>query len=298
MGEIVRRAVLPDEAAALLSDEPDGAASNELHADLITCFIAGSRAILLRGLYPDRIGEAAFERALLVLGKWLGVPSIQSPNGELIARVEHNPDDVQARGTHSHDELQGHTDLHDILALACVRPAERGGESFLVPAHELHDCLLANHGEGMATLREGYYFGTNPVLQSDHPVSEDKVPVLFDGERKLVCWNGYFMRMAAQSRGEQLPDALARGLDHLRAAAMNLSERRTFMLREGDILFWHNWSWLHGRTAFQDQSNQRRRLLRLWLRTDLIDRPPILAQRGARIDADHRLTQSLGYRLP
>lgn len=292
---LAHRAITPEEAAALLSAEPDGSATEELRADLIACFTVGPRAILLKGFDPNRCGEAAFERALLALGGWLGTASIQSPRGEMVARVEHDPADVQARGTHSDDELQGHTDLHDILALACVRPAARGGESFLVGADALYAQILSSHGECMAALREGYYFGTNPVLQSDHPVSADRIPVLFDDARNLICWNGYFMRMAALHRNEPLPDALVQALDRLRAVAAELAERRRFMLEPGDILFWHNWSWLHGRTAFQDVCANRRKLLRLWLRSELVYRPRVLAERGERIDADHRLTQELGY---
>lgn len=296
---IARRTITPAELAGLLRSEPDSPVLAGLRQDLIDCFRTGPRALLLSGIDPRGIGEADFAAALLKLGGWLGVPSIQSPQGELVARVEHDPADLQARGTHSDSELQAHTDLHDILALACVHPAELGGESFLVAAGELHDCLLERHRECLAALRTGYYFGINPVLQSDHPVSEAPVPVLFDaGERKLVCWNGYFMRMAALHRNEQLPSALVQALIYLRELAAELAERCRFTLAPGDILFWHNWSWLHGRTAFEDGSANRRRLLRLWLRSDLIDRPPILAERGARIDADHRLTQQLGYRAP
>lgn len=293
---IATRFVTAAEVEALGSAAADGATT--LRDELVDCFAHGPRAMRLSGLDPAALGEDGFAKALLAIGRRLGEPSIQSAEGNRVARVERVPGDLQARGTHSDSDLLAHTDMHDILALACVRPAAIGGDSFLVDAHALRDRLAALHPDCLDALRRGYPFGTNPVLQSRHRVSEQPVPVLFDAVpgRPLVCWNGYFMRMAAQERGEPLPGDLATALDALRAVAAELAAEATFRLAPGDVLLWHNWSWLHGRTAFVDDDPAPRLLLRLWLRSDLVPRPPILAERAARIDADHRLTAEQGYR--
>ncbi|WP_255504874.1 TauD/TfdA family dioxygenase [Novosphingobium sp. EMRT-2] len=71
-----------------------------------------------------------------------------------------------------------------------------------------------------------------------------------------------------------------------------------FRLSPGDVVLWHNWSWLHGRTAFEDDPEQRRLLLRLWLRSDLCPPADIrFAERSVTIDDDHERTRREGMRV-
>lgn len=262
-------------------------------------FTDGPRAILVRGLSVESCGEQAFADGFAAIGNWLGTASPQSIAGELVARVEARSDDPQRRGTHSEDELQPHTDLHDILALGCVRQAASGGQSFLVAGEALRRRMALDHPHSLAVLEEGYYFGTNPALHSSQPVSKSKVPVFGAAqEGGFVCWNGYFLHAAAASRGEAIPPELDDALARLRGVAADLAAINSFPLVPGDMLFWHNWSWLHGRTAFKDDPAAPRLLLRLWLRSQIVPRPDVLAQLAARIDADHILTSALGYRQP
>lgn len=285
-----------DLAALAAGDETQLAGLRERLADI---FSRGPRAAIVRGLDPAIMGEDGYASALLRIGSWLGTPSPQSPQCERVARVEHLPGDLQKRGTHSDGELVPHTDLHDVLALACVRAAADGGDSFLVPAGELHDRIVQHAPQHLAALHMGYFMGTNPVLQSAEPVSREPVPVFLPEPglaRVQCCANGYFLRMAALSRGEDLPVALVEALDALKAVAGELARERSFRLAPGEILLWHNWSWLHGRTAFTDAPGQPRLLLRLWLRSDLIARDPRLADLARRIDADHQRTHEMGLR--
>ena len=272
----------------------------DVRTALVDCFTTGPRAVLVRGLDPAALGEDAFADCVLRIGSWLGTPSPQSPQCERVARVEHVPDDAQRRGTHSDSELVAHTDLHDVLALACVRAAQQGGDSFLVSAGDLHDRLVRSAPHHLPALSQGGFMGTNPVLRSREPVSREPVPVFLPepgATRMQCCANGYFLRMGAQARGQDLPEALVVALDALKAAAAELARSRAFRLEPGEILLWHNWSWLHGRTAFVDAPDQRRLLLRLWLRSAIVPRDARLADLARRIDADHELTHQLGLRV-
>ena len=103
------------------------------------------------------------------------------------------------------------------------------------------------------------------------------------------------MAMAAAARGEELPAALIAALDALHAIAADMALQDSFRLNAGDISLWHNWSWLHGRTAFADGAGEARLLLRLWLRSDLAAPLDIrFAQRGEAMDRDHDQTMRQG----
>lgn len=277
------RPLTTGEVQALLDGRDDDLA--DLRDDMTANFARGPGAILLRGIDPDFFGEARFAGALARIGGWLGTLSIQSPGGERIARVERKADDPAARGTHSDAELRPHTDLHDILALACYRAAASGGESLLVSARDVYRAVLDEDPWLMPELVAPFRWGTNPALRSaERP--RPCVPVLFPPDAACgaqVAYNGYFLRQGTAT----LPAALAR----FEALVERLAARTPFELGPGDMLFWHNWGWLHGRMPFADRADHRRLLFRLWIRSALPPRAdPVLLELGERIDEDHRIT--------
>lgn len=283
------------EVQALLDGREDALA--DLREEMTVNFARGPGAILLRGLEPAVLGEAGFAAALARLGGWLGTLAIQSPQGELVARVERRGDDPAARGTHSDSELRPHTDLHDILALGCYRAAAWGGESLLVSARDLYQAVMAEAPQLLPALARGYPWGTNPALHSRRPL-RPRLPILFlpeGGRGPQLAWNAYFLHQAAREMGEDLPPALAEALARLGAMAERLAAQSLFVLMPGDMLFWHNWSWLHGRLPFADHADQRRLLFRLWLRSALAPRAdPGMLELGLRIDEDHRRAAEMG----
>jgi hypothetical protein len=212
-------------------------------------------------------------------------------------RVERQTGNPEARGTLTDQELRPHTDMHDILALASVHIAREGGESMLVNVAELHSELAIRYRESLAPLQRGYWFGTNPMLGSADPLSKARVP-LIDATcgRPMACYNGYFLRQALAQRGEELDPDLARAVEAMGEVAMELAMRDLFVLQPGEALFWHNWSWLHGRTAFHGApGDPGRLLLRLWLRSTLADPVhPEFKARAEIIDRDHQRMMEKG----
>lgn len=293
------RPLTTGEVQALLDGREEALA--DLRDDMTANFARGPGAILLRGPDPAAFGEARFASVLARIGGWLGTPAIQSPQGEMVARVERRGDDPAARGTHSDLELRPHTDLHDILALGCFRSASAGGESLLLSARDLYDAMLDEAPQHLPALAKGYPWGTNPALASRHRL-RPRLPILFmpqGGRGAQVAFNGYFLRQAAHERGEDLPPALAAAIERMEAVAGRLAARSLFDLMPGDMLFWHNWSWLHGRMPFADRAGHTRLLFRLWIRSALAPRAdPGLLELGLRMDEDHRLTAQMGREKP
>ena len=181
--------------------------------------------------------------------------------------------------------------MHDILALASLHAAYEGGESMLVDVAELHAELARRHPKALVPLQCGYWFGTNPILGSTDPLSKARVPLIDTAHgRPMACYNGYFLRQALAQRGEELEPDLAEALENMGEVAAELAARDLFVLRPGEVLFWHNWSWLHGRTSFHSPPGMPSRLLlRLWLRSDLADPVhPEFKARAEIIDRDQR----------
>jgi hypothetical protein len=209
--------------------------------------------------------------------------------------VERRPGDAQARGTHSDLELAPHTDLHDILALGTAR-RRRGRDSF----SSARRTCTTRFGSGCRIICRrcaGYFFGTNPVLRSRAPVSA-KVPVFAgDGDGVQCCFNPISCK-PPRARGGSAAACVCRCRHRSARAGVGTGGTAQFRLSPGDVVLWHNWSWLHGRTAFEDDPEQRRLLLRLWLRSDLCPPADIrFAERSVAIDDDHECTRREGMRV-
>jgi hypothetical protein len=254
----------------------------------------GTGAIILTGLDPDALPPGALDRIFWGLGTRIGTASIQSPAGERIARVEQSDHNPEGRGTLTDAELRPHTDMHEVLALACVREAAEGGESMLVSAAALNEAVGRRSPAALAALEQGYYAGINEAVGGAAPVSAEKVPVFSTtGGRLSCCYNRFFLQSAATLRGEKLPADLEAALAILDEEASRPGLGYRFRLRPGDMAFWHNWTCLHARTAFRDGGVNRRLLLRLWLNA-APGRPvdPRVAARAPAMDADHQAAQA------
>jgi hypothetical protein len=296
------RSALTELAARLHSRPANAATAAEFSAPALAPLIRelrhavmhGAGAMILAGLDADALPAGALDRIFWGLGTRIGTASIQSPAGEWIARVEQCDDNPEGRGTLTDAELRPHTDMHEVLALACIREAAEGGESLLVSAAALHEAVGRRSPAALAALEQGYYAGINEAVGSDRPVSAEKVPVFSTTGGKLsCCYNRFFMQSAAKLRGEALPADLAAALAILDEEASRPGLGFRFRLRPGDMAFWHNWTCLHARTAFRDEGANRRLLLRLWLNV-APGRPvdPRVAARAAAMDADHRAAQA------
>jgi hypothetical protein len=251
--------------------------------------VRGRGAILLSGIEPDRYTPARFERLYWGLGTHIGNGTIQGPLGDWVARVEKSERNPTGRGTLKDVELRPHTDMHEVMSLACVSRAAEGGASTLVSSLAVHNAIRATHPEFLTPLYEGFWAGINESIGGGKPISDQKVPIFCYVDGKVSCYyNKFFMHAAAKRLGMELPPDLVAAMNWFDVQATRADLGATFMLQPGEMLFWHNWTCLHARAAFRDAPGAKRLLLRLWLNVP-DGRPvhPEIAERARRMDEDH-----------
>jgi hypothetical protein len=249
----------------------------------------GRGAIILSGIDPNRHTLNRFQRAYWGLGTHLGDGTIQGSLGDWVARVEKSEHNPTGRGTLMDVELRPHTDMHEVMSLACVSQAAAGGASTLVSSLAVHNAIRESRPEFLAALYEGFWAGINESVGGKKPLSDHKVPIFCCVDGKVSCYyNKYFMFAAAKRLGLELPCALVEAMDWFDAQALRPDLCATFMLEPGEMVFWHNWTCLHARSAFRDAPDAKRLLLRLWLNVRN-GRPvdPEIAARARLMDEDH-----------
>ena len=235
---------------------------NALMLGVSDAIMNGHGAIILSGLDMGRTSLDDYSRIYWGLGTHLGEGAIQSPKLDRIGHVqkeEHNPD---GRGYQLDIELRSHTDFHEILSLASFRKAAKGGESGAVSSLAIHNVMLQEAPEHLATLYEGFFHG----YADPSALTKDKVPIFCNVEGKVSCfYHGLFMLNAAKQMGVELPPELRAAMACFSEIAQRPEIRADFMLEPGEMLFWHNFMVLHSRQAFTNEGEQKRLLLRLWL---------------------------------
>ena len=273
-------------------------AIDALMTDVRNAVMFGRGAVILTGLDINRYSAQQFEALYWGLGTHLGHGTIQGPQGDWVARVEKSDRNPGGRGTLMDVELRPHTDMHEVMGLACVSRAADGGESTLVSSLAVHNAIRCTRPEFLSPLYEGFWAGINEAVGGRFPLSRAKVPIFCCVDGVVSCYyNKFFMHAAARRLGVELPPELVAAMNHFDAQASRPDLGVTFMLEPGEIVFWHNWTCLHARTAFRDAPGAKRLLLRLWLNVpDGRHVHPGIAERARRMDEDHFAAAGLACR--
>jgi hypothetical protein len=145
----------------------------------------------------------------------------------------------------------------------CIERAESGGESVITSAISIHNDFVRNHPELLDTLYEGYY----QAIGEDEVMTEEKSPIFGYVEGRLSVYCQFrAMKLAATNRGEALSPELEAAVEYFYERAK--ANEAEFLLQPGEILLWNNRTQLHGRRSFENSTERKRLLLRLWLRPD------------------------------
>lgn len=226
-------------------------------------------AVIIRGITPDRYSEDDFERIYWGFGTHWGNAVVQSPRGDRLGHVRYVPPskDVATRAYTSNNELYPHADSNEIVGLMCVKSAKSGGYSSLVSSLAAHNYIQKHRPDLLEPLYEGYFFTTREGLQRGHLITPYKVPLYCCVEGKVSC---YYNRNYIYRAGEQtgaVPPKLLEAMKYLDDVLEMDELKIEFLLEEGEMAVWHNFTVLHSRTSYEDyeEPERKRHLLRLWL---------------------------------
>src|SRR5271170_6410035 len=113
------------------------------------------------------------------LGTHLGRGLSQSVLGDRLGHVkDFSREDPLARAYRNKQELSPHTDLSDLVGLACLRDAMSGGVSRLTSAISIHNVMLEECPELLERLYSGYVFHRRGEERpGDLPYTPYRVPV-------------------------------------------------------------------------------------------------------------------------
>lgn len=205
------------------------------------------------------------------LGSAIGTHRFQSDRGDLIGDVRDLGTGIsgaRGRGYTSNTELNFHADACDVSGLFFLRTAAEGGVNRLASSVTTHDRIAADHPELLAEL----YRPLPWSWQGNQPDGEPgwyPMPVFGRVGGRVSCAyvRTNLLRAEANAGAPPLTDRQVEAVECVRITASepDLGVERRF--EPGAMLFVHNHTVLHLRTAFVDHPDtaRSRHLLRSWL---------------------------------
>ena len=249
----------------------------------------GKRALILRFGPEERYSSDYDFQELTVrlMGEALGELLIQNEQGDRVIVVyDRDRTGSMHRGARYHQTREGgsiHTDNvnipqpWDFLLLACLAPAEVGGENILVDGIAVHRFMQAHHPKSLKILEGDFYWEMRGVADSLY-----QAPIISynqNGEPLFRHLRPY-MESAHRKAGRTFTAEQLYAIDLL-DAVLNSSEFQTrYRMRSGEILLTVDAQVLHGRTCYSDAldavtleefragkgSVLKRTMERLWIR--------------------------------
>jgi hypothetical protein len=232
----------------------------------------GRGFVVVRGLPVARHSDDDVGLIFWGLGRYLGSPIGQNPQGDLLGHVHDHGrayGNIDVRGYESNAHLPFHTDNCDLVGLLCLRRAPEGGLSSLVSAVTVHNEILAQHPEYLGLLYSGFHYIRREEALTDRGVSDRPIPVF--GHRDGVVSCRYIrnqINAGAVKRGVPLTAAEQAALDFMDEQTRRPDLRLDMDLQPGDVQLCNNYTVLHSRTQFRDGEapHEKRHMLRLWLK--------------------------------
>ena len=217
------------------------------------------------------VGDHSYEMnvaAYGVIASHIGEIKIQNYEGDWIVDVvnTNKPYSHTSRGYQSSDLLPFHSDGADISGLLGLGEAAWGGETILVSAITLYNTLADERPDLLPILERGFYHhrrGQHPA--GEHPLSSNRIPVFaFHNGLLHSCYNRNPIEWVSHE-GMKLMERETEALDVIDAIVARPELQVSITIGAGEMLFFNNFTALHSRTAFKDDADQKRHLVRLWL---------------------------------
>lgn len=231
--------------------------------------LSGRGFEVIRGLPVDDLGPVRATSAMLAISAHLGSLRHQNANGDLVGHVRNTGAqavDPDVRLYQTSERQTFHTDSTDAVGLLALRKARQGGQSLVVSARTAYHTVVARYGDLVDELFAPVATDRRGEIPAGHK-PWFSIPVLtwWDGHLTVIYQRQY---INSAQRFDQAPQPSPRqreALDAFDEVCNDALLHATMELEVGDMQFVHNHSVLHDRTAFVDNPQQPRHLIRTWM---------------------------------
>ena len=232
---------------------------------------------LLRGLNVSDYSMDQLSVLYWGLGTHLGEIISQNSQGDLLGRVTDMEGGKFVKGGYYEQGVRGHrtsaflaphSDSSDVVGLMCVRPAKKGGESWISSSLAVYNQIRSKRPDLLAPLLAGFRYDLIGKGRTAGELTNNRIPVYSWYEGLLSCrFNKQQIELGAKRAGETLTELQQEAIDLFEEIALSDKFLLRMLFEPGDIQLLNNHTTVHSRGQFVDfeESEKRRLLLRLWV---------------------------------
>ncbi|KAK7422987.1 hypothetical protein QQX98_001277 [Neonectria punicea] len=242
--------------------------------------LSGRGFVNIRGLEADRYSPEDTSLVFVGICKSMGTRIGRQDEGYALGHIrEANRSETSQDHRPFRDSnlaLTYHTDGYcPILGMQMRAEAAEGGDHLLASSWAIYNELATTRPDIIRLLATpNWYFDPRGIHDDPRPRSI----IFYEGETQQGAGDGKliinFIRYLLTGRPgvpklAASPDCTSQQIEALDAIeAFSRKHSLKLDVRPGDIAFVNNWSMLHSRTAFRDDEEHVRYLVRIWLKND------------------------------
>jgi hypothetical protein len=244
----------------------------EATARTTAALATGPGLVLLRGVPVSGHSRTTLATLFTVLGRALGRPMPQNLDGETITDIRDtgdDPNDPDVRLYRTRAEQDFHTDGADVIGLLSIQTARSGGASRIVSSVRVFEEVRRQRPDLAALLLQPWFFRIPGAKARGLPEALPRPIVTIANDKIESFYIGWYIRNAQGLDGvPALTDEQHDALALYEATANDPALYLDMDFQPGDVQWLRNCFVLHKRTAYEDDPERKRHLLRLWLAVD------------------------------
>jgi alpha-ketoglutarate-dependent taurine dioxygenase len=248
------------------------AAIADATARTIDALDRGPGLILLRGVPTAGRSREALATLFTMIGRALGRPMPQNLEGETITDIRDtgaDPGDPDVRLYRTRAEQDFHTDGADVIGLLCLQTSRTGGASRIVSSVRVYQAVREARPDLAPLLLQPWFFRIPGARARGLPEALPRPIVTRAGGKLETFYIGWYIRNAQGLAGvPPLNDEQREVLALYEATANDPALYLDMDFEPGDVQWLRNAFVLHKRTAYEDDPDRPRHLLRLWLQME------------------------------
>jgi hypothetical protein len=231
--------------------------------------LEGRGFVLIRGV---PVGEFSREQSAIAywcISTHLGRVVSQNAKGHLLGHVKDiggDYSDKQTRGYVTNAAMGFHADQCDYVALMCIHPAMKGGESRIASGVTLYNEMLKARPDLVAELVEEFSWTRHgEIPPGKGPWYNMPVFGFAEGHFTVRGVSSHIFKSQGMEGVSDFTPLQLEAFDLYRAMVQDIAFDMDF--QQGDIQFLHNHVTLHSRRSFEDWPDpaKKRHLFRLWI---------------------------------
>ncbi|MGI9378103.1 MAG: TauD/TfdA family dioxygenase [Methyloligellaceae bacterium] len=152
------------------------------------------------------------------------------------------------------------------VALFCLQTAREGGISGLVSLETVYNDLLENHTDCLHRLYEPFYFDRQREHGDGEKLTSFKPIAIYDGKNIEFNFSPRLVQQGYKVEGIDMETATKNAIQTLIDVSEKTYYCKSFEFEIGQIQIVNNRRLGHRRTAYTDDPDAPRHLIRLWLR--------------------------------